>query len=179
MEWVTIEKAAELSGYSPKAIEHKRESGLWAEGDIWFRAPDGQILLSVERIKSWADGGASAPQQRPQLTETRSNQSLNLAQAEYPSAHVRQNDESWAHSELPNRTRLRVPPGYSRRLFEGQMPELIFKPANSRFFHVCINVDGKTTTKSARTTCFEDAQKFDWRAQFRERPTESQRRLGT
>jgi excisionase family DNA binding protein len=81
MKWVTIKKAAELSGYSPTAIEHKRESGLWAEGDIWFRAPDGQILLSVERIKSWTDGGASIPQQRPKLTETRSNQSLNLAQA--------------------------------------------------------------------------------------------------
>jgi hypothetical protein len=63
MKWVTIKKAAELTGYSPKAIEHKRENGTWLEGAIWIKAPDGRILISTEGIEAWAEGQALPPQQ--------------------------------------------------------------------------------------------------------------------
>jgi hypothetical protein len=68
MKWVTIKKAAELSGYSAKAIEHKRAEGVWLEGDVWIKAPDGRILISIEGIEQWAEGQASLPQRQYRLS---------------------------------------------------------------------------------------------------------------
>jgi hypothetical protein len=61
VKWVTIKKAAELSGYSEKAIQRKRECGVWLEGDIWIKAPDGHILISSEGIERWAEGQVYVP----------------------------------------------------------------------------------------------------------------------
>jgi hypothetical protein len=66
MKWVTVKKAAEITGYSAKAIDRKRESGVWLEGDIWIRAPDGRILISPEGIEKWAEGQVFVPQVRGQ-----------------------------------------------------------------------------------------------------------------
>jgi hypothetical protein len=66
MKWVTIKKAAELSGYSVKAIEAKRADGTWLEGVVWIKAPDGRILISPEGIDAWAEGCVLAPQARRQ-----------------------------------------------------------------------------------------------------------------
>ena len=68
MKWVTIKKAAELSGYAAKAIERKREQGVWIEGDIWIKAPDGRILISTEGIERWAEGQVYAPQRQARLS---------------------------------------------------------------------------------------------------------------
>jgi hypothetical protein len=62
MKWVTIKKAAELSGYSETAIRRKREEGVWLQGDIWIKTPDGRILISIEGIEGWAEGQMSVPQ---------------------------------------------------------------------------------------------------------------------
>lgn len=62
MKWVTIKKAAELSGYSEKAIEAKRADGTWLEGVVWIKAPDGRILISPDGIDQWAEGRVFAPQ---------------------------------------------------------------------------------------------------------------------
>jgi hypothetical protein len=62
MKWVTIKKAAELSGYSEKAIEARRADGTWLEGVVWIKAPDGRILISQDGIDRWAEGRVLAPQ---------------------------------------------------------------------------------------------------------------------
>jgi hypothetical protein len=62
MQWVTIKKAAELSGYTEKAIEAKRADGTWLEGVAWIKAPDGRILISIEGYNAWAEGRVVAPQ---------------------------------------------------------------------------------------------------------------------
>jgi len=62
MKWVTIKKAAELSGYSERAIEAKRAEGVWLEGIVWIKAPDGRILISPDGIDAWAEGRVLAPQ---------------------------------------------------------------------------------------------------------------------
>jgi hypothetical protein len=41
VKWVTVERCAELTGYSAKAIRHKIETGLWAAGEQWKWADDG------------------------------------------------------------------------------------------------------------------------------------------
>lgn len=62
MKWVTVKKAAELSGYSEKAIDRKREDGIWLEGVIWRKAPDGRIMISPDAIDAWVEG---RPQHQP------------------------------------------------------------------------------------------------------------------
>jgi hypothetical protein len=60
--WVTIKKAADITGYTEKAIERKRATGVWLEGDVWIKAPDGHILISPEGIYKWAEGQVFVPQ---------------------------------------------------------------------------------------------------------------------
>jgi len=62
MKWVTKKKAAELSGYTEKAIERKIESGVWLQDVIWKKAPDGKIMVSPEGIDAWVEGQVYAPQ---------------------------------------------------------------------------------------------------------------------
>ncbi len=51
---VTIEKFAAESGYSPDAVRSKIKRGDWLEGVIFFKAPDGRILIDIEAFEKWA-----------------------------------------------------------------------------------------------------------------------------
>lgn len=55
--YVLIPKAAELTGYSPKAIERKIERGIWVEGREWVKAPDGRRLISMKGVQQWVEQG--------------------------------------------------------------------------------------------------------------------------
>ncbi|MBA6065678.1 excisionase [Pseudomonas soli] len=57
--WVMIKRAAELTGYSVDAIEHKVKNGTWPQGRIWRKAPDGRIAINMVEYDKWAE---SAPQ---------------------------------------------------------------------------------------------------------------------
>jgi hypothetical protein len=46
--YVLIQKASEITGYSPKAIEVKIERGVWVEGREWVKAPDGRRLINMD-----------------------------------------------------------------------------------------------------------------------------------
>lgn len=59
--YVTIALASARTGYSVKAIERKKESGVWAEGEVWVRALDGTILIDMEGYEKWV---AKAPGSR-------------------------------------------------------------------------------------------------------------------
>lgn len=54
--YVTIEKAAELTGYTPDAIRAKIKRGDWLEGTVYKRAPDGRVLIDVEGYEKWVEG---------------------------------------------------------------------------------------------------------------------------
>lgn len=56
-DYVTINMAATLTGYSPKAIRRKIESGVWLEGREFRRAPDGHVLISVKGYELWVERG--------------------------------------------------------------------------------------------------------------------------
>lgn len=56
MEWVTINKCEELSGYTRRAIENKKGKGVWKEGTHWIKAPDGRIMININTIQSWIIG---------------------------------------------------------------------------------------------------------------------------
>lgn len=53
--YVLIPKAAELTGYSRKAIERKIERGQWREGIEWRKAPDGHRMINLEGVRKWVE----------------------------------------------------------------------------------------------------------------------------
>lgn len=57
--YVLIPKAAEMTGYSVKAIERKIERGQWVEGREWRKAPDGRRLINMQGVISWVERGAA------------------------------------------------------------------------------------------------------------------------
>lgn len=61
MSWrfVTIDKAAEETGYSKRAIETKINRGIWLEGREYVRAPDQRVLIDREGVEKWAHQQAS------------------------------------------------------------------------------------------------------------------------
>nr|WP_295379691.1 excisionase [uncultured Pseudacidovorax sp.] len=56
--YVLIRLYAAVSGFTPKAIRRKIESGVWIEGREWIRAPDGHIFIDREGVKRWLLQGA-------------------------------------------------------------------------------------------------------------------------
>lgn len=55
--YVTIVKAAEITGYTRRAIEEKIARGVWLEGREWSKAPDGRRLISIAGFARWVEGG--------------------------------------------------------------------------------------------------------------------------
>lgn len=68
VNWVTVKKFAELSGYSEQAIRRKIERKVWPEDKVWHRAPDRRSLISIEGYNEWVQ---SAPGSVPTETEFR------------------------------------------------------------------------------------------------------------
>jgi hypothetical protein len=56
IRFVLIPRFCELSGYTEKAVRRKMESGVWLEGGVWRKAPDGHILIDLEGYDAWAEG---------------------------------------------------------------------------------------------------------------------------
>lgn len=61
---VTIKKFASESGYSEDAVRSKIDKGVWLEGFVWIKAPDGRILIDLEGYEKWATGEMSLPHRR-------------------------------------------------------------------------------------------------------------------
>jgi hypothetical protein len=53
MNWVTIKKFSELSGYSEEAIRAKRKKGQWVIDQQIKIAPDGRILIGIKEVEKW------------------------------------------------------------------------------------------------------------------------------
>jgi hypothetical protein len=70
--YVVIEKAAEITGYTRRAIEAKIERGVWLEGQVWFRAPDGRRLISIRGFEQWVEQGSKASMSGPRRSGSRS-----------------------------------------------------------------------------------------------------------
>lgn len=55
VHYVLIPKAAELTGYSRRAIELKIARGQWVEGREWRKAPDGHRMINLEGVRRWVE----------------------------------------------------------------------------------------------------------------------------
>ena len=56
MKWVTIKKAAELTGYYEAVIRQYIADGTWRRGVVWRTWRDGLIRISIDGYNRWAEG---------------------------------------------------------------------------------------------------------------------------
>jgi len=64
----TVKKFSEVTGYTQRAIRSKLSDGTWPIGDVWIKAPDNRVLISVEGYEAWVESGMeSGARQRPAL----------------------------------------------------------------------------------------------------------------
>lgn len=56
IKWVTVSKLAELTGYSINAIQKKIGDGVWPEGTMWKKSPDGRRQINLEAYNQWIEG---------------------------------------------------------------------------------------------------------------------------
>jgi hypothetical protein len=56
LRYVTVKKFAAESGYTEDAIRAKLKNGVWLEGQIWRKAPDGRNLIDVQAYERWVEG---------------------------------------------------------------------------------------------------------------------------
>ncbi len=61
MNQVLVDKFAELSGYTRKAVEAKIDTGVWIEGVQYCRAPDRRIVINIEKVEAWQRGELTLP----------------------------------------------------------------------------------------------------------------------
>lgn len=59
MNWVTIKKFSEMSGYSQDAIRAKIKNGVWRLNEHYRKAPDGRVMINVQAINRWVEGKAA------------------------------------------------------------------------------------------------------------------------
>ncbi|TXI97064.1 MAG: excisionase [Neisseriales bacterium] len=57
VKWIKISLFAECTNYTIDAIKAKRSKGIWKEGVITKRAPDGCVLINIEAYNKWVESG--------------------------------------------------------------------------------------------------------------------------
>lgn len=57
LEWVTIQKLADESGYTVAALRSKINRGDFIESYHWRKSRDGRIQFNVEAYNEWVRGG--------------------------------------------------------------------------------------------------------------------------
>jgi hypothetical protein len=56
LKYVTVDKFAADSGYSPDAIRNKIQRGVWLENRQYKKAPDGRIMIDTVGVEKWVEG---------------------------------------------------------------------------------------------------------------------------
>jgi len=56
MNWVTIQKLSDMSGYTVAALRNKIQRGEFVEGIHYRHAPDGRVHFNVEAYEAWVQG---------------------------------------------------------------------------------------------------------------------------
>lgn len=50
------ERTVHYRGYTEKAARRKIEDGVWLEGKVWCKAPDGHVMIIMDGYEAWAAG---------------------------------------------------------------------------------------------------------------------------
>lgn len=57
IEYVTLKKFCEMTGYTPKACRTKIYKGDWILNRVYRKAPDGHIMINLEEFNRWVETG--------------------------------------------------------------------------------------------------------------------------
>ena len=57
LEYITMKKFCEQTGYTEKACRGKISRGDWLENRVFIKAPDGRILINLEGFNRWVESG--------------------------------------------------------------------------------------------------------------------------
>ena len=55
IKWLTIRKFSCETGYTENAVRCKIKAGVWLEGLLWKKAPDGRILMNTAGYEQWVE----------------------------------------------------------------------------------------------------------------------------
>ena len=72
IRYKTISQFSAESGYTEGAIRTKIRDGIWLEGRVWVKAPDGRILISTEGYNAWVETAQGFAQHRKAASKSRS-----------------------------------------------------------------------------------------------------------
>lgn len=75
-EYVRIPKAAELTGYTDRAINAKIDTGVWAYGRVWTYTPQGERVIIMKGYDRWVESGRATPPVRRKPSTKRSSGSV-------------------------------------------------------------------------------------------------------
>ena len=53
--YVLIPLFCAATGYTEKAVRRKIQSGVWLQGQVWRKAPDGHIVIDMEGYNKWVE----------------------------------------------------------------------------------------------------------------------------
>lgn len=57
VDWVTIDKLSELTGFSKDAIRALKKKGQWREKLHYRRTPNGRLVFSLKGYQLWVESG--------------------------------------------------------------------------------------------------------------------------
>ena len=57
VDWVTIDKLSELTGFSKDAIRALKKKGQWREKLHYRKTPNGRLVFSLKGYQNWAESG--------------------------------------------------------------------------------------------------------------------------
>ncbi len=57
VKWIKISLFAEQTKYSVDAIKAKRSRGIWKDGVITKKAPDGCVMINIDAYHRWVESG--------------------------------------------------------------------------------------------------------------------------
>lgn len=55
ISYVLMPVFCSLTGYTEKAVRRKIEDGVWREGQLYRKAPDGRITMNLQEYYKWVE----------------------------------------------------------------------------------------------------------------------------
>ncbi len=55
LEWVLIPVFCSLTGYTEKAVQRKIADGVFIQGKLYRKAPDGRITINLQEYYKWVE----------------------------------------------------------------------------------------------------------------------------
>ena len=56
LRWMLLPLFCAMTGYTEKAVRRKIEDGVWLQGRVWRKAPDGHVTIDLQAYYRWVEG---------------------------------------------------------------------------------------------------------------------------